>query len=158
MTASYPVRSRLCSPHPLRAKPRRLPLHPLLKLDVSGKGRRLPISYLRVREMLRLKLLLDQPEVLSSMSRKPRSGRVLRPPFKLHRRGSLSFCWTRSLSFCWTASLCLRLLVCGCGRKARGAILLKPWPWASFCPMMYMPLKKGRRSLWGIGYSGISSR
>ena len=150
MTALYPVHDRPHSPHPLRAKPKHLPLHPLLKLDESEKGRRLPISRLRVWEMWRLRLIPDQPKVLSSMSRKPRSGRVLHPPLKLRRRGSLSFYWT--------ASLCLQLLVCGCGRKARRAALLRPWPRASFCPMMYMPLKKGRRSLWGVGYSGIPSR
>ena len=117
LTASYPVRSRTHSPHLLKVKHRRLPLHPLLKLDESGKGRRLPINRQWVREMQWFRLLPDQPEVLSSKSCKPKSGRVLRPPLKL--------CWRGSLNFCWTASLYLRLLVCGCGRKVREAVLLR---------------------------------
>ena len=44
-----------------------------------------------------------------------------------------------------------QLLVCGCGRKAKEAVLLRPWLRASFYLMMYMPLKRGWRSLWGTG-------
>ena len=71
------------------------------------------------------------------------------PPLRPCRRGSPSFCWTTSLY--------LQPLMYGCGKKVKEVALLRPWPRASFCPMMYTPLRKGRRSLWDEGYSGIPS-
>ena len=43
-------------------------------------------------------------------------------------------------------------------RKVKGAALPKLWRRASFYPMTCTPSKKGRRSPWGEGYSGILSR
>ena len=143
MIASCPVHDNPHSPHLLRVEARCLTLHPLLKLDEPGRNRGLPINHLRVWEMLLSRLLPSQQRASLFTSRRPRSVWGLRPPPKPHQCGSPNFYWT--------ASLCLQLLVCACGRKARVVALPRPWPRVFFFPTTCMPSRRGRRSPWGAG-------
>ena len=109
----------------------------------AHKNKRSPINHPRAWEMLLSRLLPSQQGGSLSVSRRPRLVRGLRPPPKRLQRGSPSSCWT--------ASLCLRPPVCGCGRKARVAVLPKLWPRVFFFPRTCTPLRRDLRSLWGAG-------
>jgi len=126
------------------------PLPPPPQIGQVRKRQRVAKQTSTAQEIQLPRLFPDHSATLLFKSRKPRSGRALHPPPKLHRCGSPSFCWT--------ASHFPQALVYGSGSKVKGAALLRLWRKASFCLRTCTPSKKGRRSLWGEGCSGIQLR